>query len=336
MRPGSVISAFLLVAVLLSCGKGQVSDSVAPQLTVLIGTDGYGDGSYNDTMLSGILGFCKDHPDVKLSLQQPESIADAGKRLDAWLSEEGSADRALILASNTYEDILRGKPAPINGRLLILATDDVFPGHSSYIIRRYGASWLCGAMSRFFTGVIFKAMDGNDMIEESAKGFSDGHRAASDKKVYTWTLADGPEGFAMRDSTYRFVYRKMQESYTLGDDFTEPLFFPLLGGSLPGLFDYSRYNGFIDIAGMDVDCTVYNPFIVPYSLCVNNHIALKMYLEDWLAGESWPEHREFGLESEYVQVVPNPKFNFANQDMPALYEEFYSRAVEIEKAYGKE
>ena len=214
MRPGSVISAFLLVAVLLSCGKEPVSDSAAPELTVLIGTDGYGDGSYNDTMLSGILGFCKDHPDVKLSLQQPESIADAGKRLDAWLSEEGSADRALILASNTYEDILRGKPAPINGRVLILETDDVFPGHSSYIIRRYGASWLCGAMSRFFTGVVFKAMDGNDMIEESAKGFSDGHRAASDKKVYTWTLADGPQGFAMRDSTYRFVYKKYQEFLT--------------------------------------------------------------------------------------------------------------------------
>ena len=336
MRPGSVISAFLLVAVLLSCGKEQVSDSVAPQLTVLIGTDGYGDGSYNDTMLSGILGFCKDHPDVKLSLQQPESIADAGKRLDAWLSEEGSAERALILASNTYEDILRGKPAPKNGRVLILETDDVFQGHSSYIIRRYGASWLCGAMSRFFTGVVFKAMAGNDMIEESAKGFSDGHSAASERKVYTWTLAHGPEGFAMRDSTYRFVYRKMQESYTLGDDFTEPLFFPLLGGSLPGLFDYSRYNGFIDIAGMDVDCTVYNPFIVPYSLCVNNHLALKMYLEDWLEGVPWPEHREFGLESEYVQVVPNKQFDVEYQDMAAMYEEFYSQAVEKEEAYGKD
>ena len=140
----------------------------------------------------------------------------------------------------------------------------------------------------------------------------------------------------MRDSTYRFVHTKYQELYSTGDFFGDILFFPLLGGSLPGLFDYSRYNGFIDIAGMDVDCTVYNPFIVPYSLCVNNHIALKMYLEDWLAGESWPEHREFGLESEYVQVVPNPKFNFANQDMPALYAEFYSRALEMEEAYGKD
>ena len=47
-------------------------------------------------------------------------------------------------------------------------------------------------------------------------------------------------------------------------------------------------------------------------------------------------HRQFGLESEYVQVVPNPKFNFANQDMPALYEEFYPQAVEKEKAYEVE
>lgn len=336
MRPGSVISAFLLVAVLLSCGKEPVSDSAAPELTVLIGTDGYGDGSYNDTMLSGILGFCKDHPDVKLSLQQPESIADAGKRLDAWLSEEGSADRALILASNTYEDILRGKPAPKNGRVLILETDDVFQGHSSYIIRRYGASWLCGAMSRFYMGIIYKAMDGNDMIEESARGFSDGHSAASDEQLFTWTLAGGPEGFSMRDSTYRFVYRKMQDFYISEEVFGEPLFFPLLGGSLPGLFDYSRYNGFINIAGMDVDCTAFNPWIVPYSLCVNNHLALKMYLEDWLSGKPWPEHQEFGLESEYIQVVPNKQYTFANQDMEALYQEFYNQAVEKEKAYGKE
>lgn len=309
---------------------------MAAQLTVLIGTDGYGDGSYNDTMLSGILGFCKDHPDVSLSLQQPSSIADAGKRLDSWLSEEGRGDRALILASNTYEDILRGKPAPKNGRVLILETDDVFPGHSSYIIRRYGASWLCGAMSRFYMGIIYKAMDGNDMIEESARGFSDGHSAASDEKLFTWTLAGGPEGFSMRDSTYRFVYRKMQDFYISEEVFGEPLFFPLLGGSLPGLFDYSRYNGFISIAGMDVDCTAFNPWIVPYSLCVNNHLALKMYLEDWLSGKPWPEHREFGLESEYIQVVPNKQYTFANQDMAALYEEFYPQAVEKEKAYEVE
>ena len=336
MRPGPVISAFLLIAALISCGKEQASDLAAPELTVFIGTDGYGDGSYNDTMLSGILGFCKDHPDVKLSLQQPESVADAGKRLDAWLSEEESADRALILASNTYEDILRGKPAPKNGRVLILETDDVFPGHSSYIIRRYGASWLCGAMSRSFTGVIFKAMDGNDMIEESARGYSDGHGAASESKVYTWTLADGPQGFAMRDSTYRFVYRKTQELYESADFFGNLLFFPLLGGSLPGLFDYCRYNGFIHIAGMDVDCSAINPSVVPYSLCVNNHLALKKYLEDWLAGVPWPEHREFGLESEYVQVVPGKQFDFEEQDMAALYKEFYPLAVEKEKAYEVE
>ena len=220
--------------------------------------------------------------------------------------------------------------------MLILETDDVFPGHSSYIIRRYGASWLCGAMSRSFTGVIFKAMDGNDMIEESARGFSDGHSAVSDQKVYTWTLANGPEGFAMRDSTYRYVYKNTEEFYESEEFFGDLLFFPLLGGSLPGLFDYSRYNGFIHIAGMDVDCTAYNPVVVPYSLCVNNHLALKMYLEDWLAGKPWPEHQQFGLESEYIQVVPNKQFDFDGQDMAALYEEYYSRAVEKEKEYEAE
>ena len=222
----SYISTVLLLPVLLAgCSKGPVSEPAPRELTVLIGTDGYGDGSYNDTMLEGILGFCKDHPDVNLSLQQPESIADAGKRLDAWLAKEGSGGRALILASNTYEEILRGKSTPKNGRVLILETDDVFPGHSSYIIRRYGASWLCGAMSRSFVGVIFKAMDGNDMIEESARGFADGHGAASDQDTHTWTLANGPEGFGMRDSTYRFVHTKYQELYSTGEFFGDILFF---------------------------------------------------------------------------------------------------------------
>ena len=331
-----VFTVLLLASFLAGCYKASVSEPASPELTVLIGTDGYGDGSYNDTMLEGILGFCKEHPDVNLSLQQPSSIADAGKRLDAWLAKEGSGDRALILASNSYEDILKGKPAPQNGRVLSRETDDVFPGHSAYIIRRYGASWLCGAMSRFFMGIIFKAMDGNDMIEESACGFADGKRATSDETLLTWTLADGPEGFSMRDSTYRYTYRKLNEYSESGEVIGDVLFFPLLGGSLPGLFDYSRYNGFVSIAGMDVDCTAFNPWIVPFSLCVNNHLVLRMYLEDWLAGVPWPEHRQFGLESEYIRVVPNKQFNFANQDMEALYREFYSQAVEKEKAYEKE
>ena len=333
-----LLSAFFLLAALLSCGKGQPAGeggADSPQLTVLIGTDGYGDGSYNDTMLEGILGFCKDHPDVSLSLQQPSSIADAGKRLDAWLAKEGSGDRALILASNTYEVILKGKPAPKNGRVLILETDDVFPGHSSYIIRRYGASWLCGAMSRYFASIIFKAMDGNDMIEESAHGYGEGKKAVSKEDLFTWTLADGPEGFSMRDSTYRFTYRKLNEYYESEEITGDILFFPLLGGSLPGLFDYSRYNGFVSIAGMDVDCSAVNPWIVPYSLCVNNHLVLKTYLEDWLSGKPWPEHQQFGLESEYIQVIPNPQYDFAGQDMTALYKEYYSQAVEKEKAYEK-
>ena len=64
----SYISTVLLLPVLLAgCSKGPVSEPAPRELTVLIGTDGYGDGSYNDTMLEGILGFCKDHPDVTSS-----------------------------------------------------------------------------------------------------------------------------------------------------------------------------------------------------------------------------------------------------------------------------
>ena len=125
------LTVFLLLAALLAgCSKELDADPASPELTVLIGTDGFGDGSYNDTMLAGILGFCKEHPDVKLTLRQPESIADAGERLNEWLAKEGDEERALILASNSYKDLLQGKPAPKNGRVLILETDDVFPGHS--------------------------------------------------------------------------------------------------------------------------------------------------------------------------------------------------------------
>jgi hypothetical protein len=35
-------------------------------------------------------------------------------------------------------------------------------------------------------------------------------------------------------------------------------------------------------------------------------------------------------------VVPNRQFNFENQDMAALHEEYYSRAVEKEKEYEAE
>ena len=337
MRHLRKVMAPLLLAFVaaVSCGKAPsgMEDTSSPELTVLIGTDGFGDGCYNDTMLAGILAFSEAHPEVQLVLRQPASIDNAGELLNAWLEDEGTEDRALLLASNSFEPLLRDKPAPRNGRILIMETDDVFPGHSSYIIRRYGASWLCGAMSNFFFPIILKAMDGNDMIDESASGYTDGFRETTGAEPLSWTLADGPEGFSMRDSTYRFIYKKFEE---LGSYSGYVLFFPLLGGSLPGVFDFSRYRGFIDIAGMDVDCSSYNPQIVPFSLCINNHLVLEHYLEDWLAGRAWPEHAQFGLESTYVDVVANRAFSFGHQDMAALYEEYYGRALEKEKAYEAE
>ena len=329
------------LAALISCQKDPQSgkDASPRELTVLIGTDGFGDGCYNDTMLAGILGFCKAHPEVSLNLCQPESIADAGNRLDAWLADESGRDRALILASNSYSGILQGKPVPGGGRVLLLETDDVFPGYSSYIIRRYGASWLCGAMSGYFTAVVLKAMDGNNMIDESESGFRNGYNAVSTGLYTSWTLADGPEGFAMRDSTYRFIYNNVEEYIYTQQLVRSILFFPLLGGSLPGVFDYSRYNGFVSIAGMDVDCAAYNPIVVPYSLCIHNDKVLRNYLEDWVDGKPWPGHAQFGLESEYVEVVINPDYWFTDQDrrdMNDLYREYYPRAVEMEEAYAAE
>ena len=327
---------FLLpLLLLLSCGKehqpGQ-EETASPQLTVLIGTDGCGDGCYNDNILSGILSFCEAHPDVQLDLQQPSDLADAGRRLDAWLKADDSAQRALILASNSYEGILQGKAAPENGRVLILETDESFPGHSSYIIRRYGASWLCGALSDGFFPFIVKAMDGNDMIDESAAGFQAGYKHVSGESVLTGTVAGGPEGFAMRDSTYRFVYKVLKEA-----EWTAmPLIFPLVGGSISGVFDYRRYVGFTFVAGMDVDCTSYAPTSVPFSLMLNNDQVLERYLEDWLAGKDWPAHETFGLESEYVQVKLNPSFRWGDLDLPALYAQYYSSAVEKENAYAVE
>ena len=324
---------------LLSCGeKPHTPETAGPELTVLIGTDGYGDGCYNDVMLSGILAFCEKHPEVRLSLQQPENIADAGKRLDGWLAAKSEGERALILASNSYEPILRGKPAPKNGRVLILETDERFPGHSSYIIRRYGASWLCGAMSDSFTPVILKAMDGNDMIDESTRGFTEGYGEVSDEVPFTWTLADGPEGFAMRDSTYRYLYKHLYEDVYPNELKGLVLIFPLLGGSLPGVFDYSRYNGFVAIAGMDTDCSAFNPNVVPYSMTVHNDRVLEGYLEDWLSGTPWPEHTTFGLESGYINVMIHPKYpNLVDHmDFQAIYQEFYPRALEKEKAYEAE
>lgn len=336
MRYGSVISALLIIATLLSCGKSQGVEPDGPELTVLIGTDGYGDGCYNDNMLAGIVSFCEAHPQVRLTLEQPTSIADAGKRLDAWLADEKPVERAMILASNSYEGILKGKSAPKNGRVLILETDDLFPGHSSYIIRRYGASWLCGAMSKEYDPIILKAMDGNDMIDESALGYTEGFRTVSDRPLFSWTVADGPEGFSMRDSVYRFVYNHVNDEVFSQPQIGTLLFFPLLGGSLPGVFDYGRYNGFVNIVGMDTDCSAYNPYMVPFSLTLSNDRALKHYLEDWLAGTPWPEHTVFGMESGFVQVVINSKYKMGGDDFQARYQEFYSQAIEKEEAYEVE
>ena len=96
------------------------------------------------------------------------------------------------------------------------------------MINRYGAADLCGAMSGIMDAFVIAATHGYQTLQDAISGFMDGYEAHHEegKKAELVYLSDGEEGFAMPDSAYHLMSRRM-ENFSVYNE----MVFPLLGGS---------------------------------------------------------------------------------------------------------
>ena len=313
------LSLTFSLLLLAACSKDDELEHDSTGLatvTYLTTPNGLGDNGYNDAAAEGIFGFAFE-TGTRLRLLQPNNEAEAERMYQKWLTENAEEDSAvLIIGSSVYEQMARRVSAQHQaeledirqrgGRVLLFETEAAIEGITTMAVSRYGASYLCGAMSGAFDALVLSAVKGNPLLEESIKGFMDGYNAhhAEGTRAEVHYLSDDETGFAMPDSAYRFISRRDEE---IGS--WDEIIFPLLGGSETGVLRYLNDEEFTMalMIGMDTDLTGMSSRI-PFSMVIRIGNVLHRYLNDWLEGREWPKHRSFGMKDGAADIVLTPNF----------------------------
>ena len=313
------LSLTISLLLLAACSKdNEVEETQAGLATVtyLTTPNGLGDNGYNDAAAEGIFAFAFE-TGTRLRLLQPNNDTEAEQMFSQWLVENADADSAvLIIGSSVYEAMARRVSAQHQaelanvhgrgGRVLLFETETAIEGITTMAVSRYGASYLCGAMSGAFDALVLSAVKGNPILEESVKGFLDGYNAhhAEDTRVEVQYLSDNELGFAMPDSAYKLMSARIAESFVYRE-----MVFPRLGGSAIGVLramnDKEANLGLV--IGMDVDQSALSSR-VPFSMVVYIGDVLHRYLDDWLLGREWPASCTLGMAEGGTDVMLHPSF----------------------------
>ena len=354
----------MFVLLLLTACSKDIDETVtvdAPKgvatVTVLVTPNGLGDNGYNDAAAEGIFAFAGE-TGTRLRLLLPGDEAEAETMYRQWLTDNAVQDSAvMILGSAAYEAMARQVSATDSdklkslqergGRVLLFESDAAIDGVSTVLVSHYGVSWLAGAMSQGFDALILAATEGIPALEESIAGFQ-AAREAYAGKYEGWPcttdvhyLADGEAGFAMPDSTYRYIARRAEES-----GIYDEMIFPLIGGSEAGVLRYLNDDKFTMalMVGMDVDQTGLSSRI-PFSVVIRIGDVLRQYLNDWLNGREWPQHHRLGIKDGAADIVVTPEFiehltiwdgRYSDPEtFRLLYEKYKDEAMRKEEAYEK-
>lgn len=236
MRIKFVILSIVLFGMCCACSEKSHFDEPRPEITVILGLSGAGDNGYNDEILAGIMDI-NESADVSLSMISPASMDDARSALSTWLNKELSGVNALlVLAGNEYESLIQDITLPQNKSILIFESeDDNLPNRvSSFMIHRYGVSYLAGCMaSEAESASVIAAMRSENYLGDAVNGFVEGFSVGGNKAEVIY-LAEDESGYGMPDEGYKIVSRLPYNSFI----------YPLAGGSNSGMYKATREEEF--------------------------------------------------------------------------------------------
>ena len=316
-----IIKTITVLLLLTACSKDHSDflEGVTRQaaVTYLVTPNGLGDNGYNDAAAQGIFSFIIE-TFTPVRMLQPQDTTQAEQMYRQWLTDNADKDSAvLILGSSVYEQMARRVPVTLFGkgsRVLLFESSARIDGLSTVKVSRYGASYLCGAMSGSFDALILSAVRNNPLLDESIMGF-------------------------MADSADRMMARRIRSSSTFRE-----MVFPLLGGSDIGVLRAmnDEQNNLGLVIGMDVDQSALSPR-VPFSMIIQTGQVLHDYLKDWLSGRDWPASRTLDMSQGAAQIMLHPSFYRHNTLMDYeyrdpdtflnLYNRFIDEAVSKEQEY---
>lgn len=337
-----MILRYLLLSTMflgMCCACSEKSNVVKslPNITVVTAINGTGDNGYNDEILSGIMDVNESN-EVVLSLITPSTIKEVEDLLDEWINAGQSEERALlVLAENEYEMLLHNIVLPDNKQILVFESEgENMPDQvSSFMIHRYGISYLAGCMaSEAASAYVVAAMKSDSYIEDAVNGFIDGY-AVSARETEVIYLADDESGYAMPGEGYKVIGKIDEKSFI----------YPLAGGSNSGMYKAIREKEFSMnlIAGMDVDCSNYSNR-VPFSVIFKIREVVSTLINEWISGGNLQSHYSFDLSDEEIVYISCSESFFDNLTIwedyystPDYWEQMYDRykeaAIEKEKKY---
>ena len=306
-----IIKTITVLLLLTACSKDHSDflEGVTRQaaVTYLVTPNGLGDNGYNDAAAQGIFSFIIE-TFTPVRMLQPQDTTQAEQMYRQWLTDNADKDSAvLILGSSVYEQMARRVPVTLFGkgsRVLLFESSARIDGLSTVKVSRYGASYLCGAMSGSFDALILSAVRNNPLF-----------------------------------SAYRMMARRIRSSSTFRE-----MVFPLLGGSDIGVLRAmnDEQNNLGLVIGMDVDQSALSPR-VPFSMIIQTGQVLHDYLKDWLSGRDWPASRTLDMSQGAAQIMLHPSFYRHNTLMDYeyrdpdtflnLYNRFIDEAVSKEQEY---
>lgn len=290
------ILLILLLGMCCACSEKSHTEESVPEITVVLGLNGAGDNGYDDEIVSGIMEI-NETSKVSLSMISPASMDEARAVVTAWMDEDLSGECGLlVLAGNEYEDLVQDVTLPQNKSVLLFESEseNLPECVSSFMIHRYGISYLAGCMaSEAESAYVIAAMQSDNYLGDAVKGFIDGFSVGGNNADVIY-LANDESGYGMPDEGYKAVNTLPYNSFI----------FPLAGGSNNGMYKATREEEFNMnlIAGMDVDCSYYSTR-VPFSVIFNIRKVVHSILYEWINGNKLQAHYTFDLSNEDIVYI---------------------------------
>lgn len=302
MKLYKLIFCLLLLGTWCACSEESHNSPPRAKITIITALNGAGDNGYNDEILSGVMEAVESD-DIVLSLITPSTMEEAQNVVNDWLKNDSLENRSLlVLASNEYEVLDFTMNTDKNKRILLFESEenDLGQNLSTFMIRRYGISYLAGCMAcEAEAAHVIAAMSSETYVGDAVKGFCDGYRQGG-RIANVIYLAEDESGYSMPDMGYKVMKNIDYNSFV----------YPLAGGSNNGMYKSTREEEFCIqlIAGMDVDCSLYSTRI-PFSVIFNIKDLVASLLKKWINGEELQQHYSFDLsDEEVVDIVMNPHF----------------------------
>lgn len=345
---------YLLLALLtmVACSDDDTNDSGnrkmrQARVTLLATHNGMGDNGYIDAAVEGIFAF-SFQTGTPMQMLLPQDEEEGLRMYNQWIAENADKDSmVLVVGTEAYQTFVKNTPVQLTGkgtRILLFESNITGQpdGVSSIMIDRYGAAYLCGAMSANFDAFIIAAAPGYNTLLDAINGFTDGWNAhhAEGKKLEMAYLSDNESGFAIPDSAYHLISSRINSTSSYRE-----MVFPLLGGSGIGVLqcmnDDESNLGLV--IGMDVDQSAICSRI-PFSMLVQTGNVVHRYLDEWLQGKDWPKHQTIGMDEGGADVMLHPSFyqhDIALDDsyrdpgtFVRLYNQYRDEAIRKEKEYA--